>query len=118
VTMMSRTCALVASLFLLSQAVFSQPLTGTWVADQPLLSMVHFSLTFHPDMTYEIDTVLGKTTGDYRSEDNRIVFTPIKIGINGGSVAAPDVYPYSFRGEDILYLNANGREVKLIRTRS
>ncbi len=115
---MRRSGPFVVSLVLLSQTVFSQSLVGTWVSNQLLLSLVRFSITFRPDMTYQIHTTLGQTIGRYTYTADRIVFTPVKVGINGGSIGATDVYGYAFRDDDTLYLDANGNEVKLIRTRS
>ncbi len=114
---MRRNGALVVSLLLLTQALFSQSLVGTWVSDQLLLSIVRFSITFRPDMTYQISTSLGETIGRYTYTANRITFTPVKVGINGGSIGDTDVYGYVFHNEDTLLLDAKGNEVKLIRAR-
>ncbi len=113
---MRRTRALGVLLLFLSQAAFAQSLVGTWVSNQLLLSLVRFSLTFRSDMTYEIDTTLGKTTGTYTFTGNTIIFTPVNVGINGGSVGAVDVYPYRFSGENTLSLVENGTEVTFLRT--
>ena len=102
-------------LFLLSQGIFAQSLVGSWVSDQPLLSLVRFSLTFSSDMTYRIDCILGQTTGTYTYSNNKITFTPIKSGINAGSAGSLQVYPYRFLDENALFLEENGTEVKLMR---
>ena len=105
-------------LLLLSRAVFAQPLVGTWVSNQLILATVRFSLTFRSDMTYQIDTILGRTIGTYTFTEDRITFTPTKVGINGGMVGDNDVYSYAFQGEDTLSLKSKGSEVELTRAKS
>ena len=96
-----------------SGAVFAQSLVATWVSDAPLLKMAHFSLTFRSDMTYEVDCTLGRTAGTYSSTEDRILFSPITVGINAGSAGDTQVYYYTFGDESALYLHANGIKVKL-----
>ena len=115
---MVRRVVLILLSFLLSQGIFAQSLVGSWVSDQPLLSLVRFSLTFSTDMTYKIDCVLGQTTGTYTYTDNKIIFTPIKSGINAGSVGGLQVYPYRFLDENTLFLDEKGTEVKLLREKA
>ena len=114
---MRRKGPLIFSLLLLAQVAFSQSLIGTWVSDQLLLSLVRFSITFRPDMTYQIDTSLGRTIGTYTYTPHRIIFTPVKVGIDGEGIGSTDVYPYRLQGDDTLYLDAQGNEVRLIRTK-
>jgi hypothetical protein len=104
--------------FFLSQGIFAQSLVGSWVSDQPLLSLVRFSLTFSSDMTYRIDCSLGQATGTYTYTDNTITFTPIKSGINAGSVGALQIFPYRFLNDSTLFLDEKGTEVKLTRVKT
>ena len=104
--------ALSILLLVLSQAGFAQSLTGTWVSDALLLKTVDFRLTFRSDMSYEIDTTLGRTTGTYTYTEDKISFTPIHVGMSAGKAGDNQDYYYTF-GDGYLYLHANGVKVKL-----
>jgi hypothetical protein len=69
-------------------------------------------------MTYQIDCSLGQATGTYTYTEDRITFTPVKSGINGGSMGNVDVYPYTFIDENSLYLDAKGNKVKLMKIKT
>ncbi len=112
---MRRSGFFVFLLVLVSGCLFAQPRVGTWVSDALLLRTLGFRLTFRPGMTYEIDTTVGKTTGEYTFTEDKIIFKPISVGISAGSAGDTQVYYYTFGDENHLYLHANGVKVKLTR---
>ena len=112
---MRRNSLFVFLLFAMSQTISAQSLAATWVSDAPLLKAVHFSLTFRSDMTYQIDTSLGRTTGTYSFTEDKIDFRPISVGISAGSAGDTQVYYYTFGNNDTLHLHAGGTRVTLRR---
>ena len=112
---MRRTGLLIFLMFAVTQELLAQSLAGTWISDALLLKTVHFSLTFRSDMSYQIDCTLGLTTGTYTFTEDRIIFTPISVGISAGHAGDTQLYFYIFGDENTLYLHANGVKVKLKR---
>ncbi len=75
---------------------------------------MNFSLTFN-DSDYLVDCTLGQTTGTYIASEEKIFFTPVKVGINGGDVGKSDTWSYRFINADSFTLTSGPISVKLFR---
>jgi hypothetical protein len=113
--------ALVAALVLLTPLVLRAPpaltaqaLIGTWVSTEPILMNLKFSLTFQGS-EYLVDCTLGQTIGTYTASEDRIFFTPVKIGINAGDVGKSDTWAYRFVDSDSFTLTSGAISVRLFR---
>jgi hypothetical protein len=113
--------AIVAALVLLTPLVLrsapvlaAQSLVGTWVSPEPILLNVKFSLTFY-EAEYMVDCTLGQTIGTYTASEDRIFFTPTKIGINAGDLGKSDTWSYKFSDADSFLLSTTAISVRLVR---
>lgn len=98
-----------------AQFVLPSPtLVGTWVSTEPILEQIKFSLTFY-DTDYLVDTTIGQTTGTYVATEEKIHFTPVKVGINSGDVGKSDTWSYRFTGADSFMLASGPISVQLFR---
>ena len=89
-------------------------LVGTWVSTEPILVNFKFSLTF-TGTDYRVDCSLGQTTGVYTASEDKIFFTPLKIGINSGDVGKVNTWSYSFWDADSFQLKSGAISVRLYR---
>ena len=109
---------LLAAFLLAPPALMAQEdapsLQGTWVSDEPILVHVKFSLTFS-DSDYLVDCTLGQTIGTYVASDQKIDFTPVKVGISTGDVGKSDTWSYRFMDADSFTLASGPISVKLFR---
>ena len=84
------------------------------MSDEPILVHVKFSLTF-TDSEYTVDCTLGQTTGTYVASEQKIDFTPLKVGISSGDVGKSDTWSYRFSDPDSFTLASGPISVKLFR---
>ena len=113
--------ALMVALILLAPSVLvapavltAQSLIGTWVSLEPILINLNFSLSFS-DVEYVIDCTLGQTIGTYTASEDRIFFTPTKVGINAGDVGKSDTWSYRFADADSFTLSSGAIAVRMVR---
>ena len=101
-----------------SQLARAQSLAGAWVSGQVILLLVNFSINFDADKSYEVDCILGKAIGTYRIEEDKIIFTPTKSGINNAranDIGSINIYTYKFTSENTLTLSGGWVNVTLKR---
>jgi hypothetical protein len=89
-------------------------LVGTWVSIEPILVNLKFSLTF-TGTDYLVDCTLGQTTGVYTASEEKIFFTPLKVGINSGDVGKSNTWSYRFLDADSFQLTSGAISVRLFR---
>jgi hypothetical protein len=92
----------------------SMALVGTWVSVEPILVNLKFSLTF-TGVDYRVDCTLGQTTGIYTASEEKIFFTPLKVGINSGDVGKSNTWSYRFVDADSFQLTSGAISVRLYR---
>ena len=92
----------------------AQALIGTWVSLEPILVNVKFSLTFY-ETEYVVDCTLGETIGTYTASEDKIFFTPTKVGINAGDLGKSDTWSYRFSDADSFILSTTAIAVRMVR---
>ena len=109
--------SLVIALLLISQIAHSQSFLGAWHSTDALLISLKFSLTFY-ETEYQVDCTLGQTIGTYDIQDDKIHFTPTKIGIDSGEAGKRNVWTYERIDDDSFNLTSGPIKVKFVRGQS